>query len=260
MKFPENEDISDFLSMNIKSDGSDPHLLKPYSLNHTIPWYGYNYTTSTHTDGGCYSSSEGWIESIQRIFGEDKVWDSGLDWCAGDGGVGLMMLGSGRCKSMAFTEPYPIALENLYKNLNQNSLSCKVFEIDNIQSLDGKYDLVIGNSPSARIPSLLRMYELGWLRKNSHDPLKYEDALEDLKSKNPHRAFDYYWNIHKEFFAHIEKNLNPGADIILLENPKDFNPLFWEWGKTNLKIECWVDHNQIKSFPKPQVVLHLKYV
>ena len=243
-----------------KEDGSDKHLFtKEGSPEETLDWYGLKYHTTAHTDGGCYASHQGWMQAIVRIFGKDKTWNSSLDWCAGDGGIGLMLLGSGLTENMSFIEPYPLALENLYKNLKDNCLDCKVFEIDNIKSLTGKYDLVIGNAPSARIPSLISMYEYGWLKKNVYHPLKYEQALKYFDSKTPHRAFDCYWKIHKEFFANIEKNLNPGADVLLLENPRDFNPLFWEWGKTNLKIKCWIDQNQIKEFPKPQVVLHLKY-
>jgi hypothetical protein len=156
-------------------------------------------------------------------------------------------------------EPYPKALKNLHENLTNNNIIANVFELNNIKDLTGKYDLVIANPPHNRIPTLQRMYELEWVRKNKIYPLKYEDALLDFNKKNPHRQFDYWWKIHIEFFENIEKNLNHNADVILIENPATFNPLFWEWGNTNLKLKCWIDNNQIKEFPFPQVVLHLKY-
>lgn len=245
--------------MKVKEGGKDPYLLISNSPIETFDWYGFKYTTTAHTDGGCSVMHSHWMEAISRMTSNDKIWENGLDWCAGDGGCGLMFLGASRVKNMSFIEPYPTALKNLYANLKVNNLDCKVFEIDNIKNLIGKYDFIIGNAPSTRLPHLCRMYELGWLRKKEYFPLTYEEALSDLKTKNPHRAFDYYWNIHKEFFANIEKNLLPGADIFLFENPIDFNPLFWEWGNTNLKIKSWIDHIQIPEFPKPQVVLHMKY-
>lgn len=243
-----------------KEDGSDNYLFtKEGSPEETLDWYGFKYYTTAHTDGGCTTLHPHWLSCIERMFGGDKVWENALDWCAGDGGVGLMVLGSGYAKKISFLEPYPKAVANLRKNIERNNLDCEIFPIDNIAELTGKYDLVIGNTPSARIPSLYDMYHMGWLRKNVFYPLKYEDALKDLKSKSPHRVFDFGWKIHKEFFANIEKNLLPGADVLLLENPKDFNPLFWEWGPTNLKLVRWIDQNQIKSFPRPRVVLHFKY-
>lgn len=245
--------------MKVKEGGKDPYLLISNSPTETFDWYGFKYTTTAHTDGGCSVMHSYWMEAISRMVSDNKVWESGLDWCAGDGGCGLMLLGASRVKNMSFIEPYSPALKNLYSNLEVNNLNCKVFEIDNIKNLTGQYDLIIGNAPSTRLPNLVRMYDLGWLRKNEYFPLTYEEALNDLKTKNPHRAFDYYWNIHKEFFANIEKNLLPGADIFLFENPIDFNPLFWEWGSTKLKIKSWIDHIQIPEFPKPQVVLHMKY-
>jgi hypothetical protein len=245
--------------MQVKKGGTDPYLLIPDSPVETLDWHGLKYTTTAHTDGGCAEMHSYWLDAIERMSPNNKVWESGLDWCAGDGGCGLMLYGEGKAKKMSFMEPYPKALKNLYQNLEDNNLDCDVYEIRTIKELPGKYDLVFGNSPSARLPHLCRMYELGWLRKKEYFPLTYEEALSDLKTKNPHRAFDYYWNIHKEFFANIEEKLLPGADIFLFENPIDFNPLFWEWGDTNLKIKGWVDHIQIPEFPKPQVVLHMKY-
>lgn len=223
-----------------------------------IDWYGFKYQTSLHTDGGIIDIHKGVITALDRIFG-DKVWDNVLDWCAGDGGVGMMLLGAGLAKKISFVEPYSEALQHLRSNLDRNKIDANVFDVDKIQNLDGKYDLVIANPPNNRIPTLQHMYHDGWLRKNAKDPLKYEDALEDLNSKTPHRKFDFFWKVHIEFFKNIEKNLNQGADVILLENPTAFNPLFWEWGPTNLKLKCWVDNNQVRGFPYPQAIVHLKY-
>jgi len=240
----------------------DPYLFIEDSPVETFDWYGYKYTTTGHTDGNCCLMHSHWMEAINRMVSSDKVWESGLDWGAGDGGCGLMFLGAGRAKTMSFVEPYPPAVKNLHSNLKTNNLNCKVFDISSIKNLSGKYDLVFGNAPGSRFPRLDRMYEEGWLRKKEYFPLTYEEALSDLKTKNPHRAFDYYWNIHKDFFANIEKNLLPGADIFLIENHLQFNPLFWEWGDTNLKIKGWIDYNQMPQFlkfKKTHIVLHMKY-
>jgi methylase of polypeptide subunit release factors len=243
--------------MEIKLDKD--YLFIENSPKQTLNWYGFEYETSPHTDGGIVSVHDGVLKSLHRIFGKDKVWNNVLDWCAGDGGVGMMLLGSKIANKVNFMEPYKKALDNLYKNLSNNNISANVFELDKVADLTGKYDLVIANPPHNRIPTLQRMYELEWVRKNKIYPLKYEDALNDFRKKTPHRQFDFNWKIHIEFFENIEKNLNPGADVILIENPLTFNPLIWEWGKTNLKLKCWIDNNQIKEFTYPQVVLHFKY-
>lgn len=233
-------------------------LFNKNSKTRTIDWYGFKYQTSLHTDGGIIDVHKDVLTALGRIFG-DKVWNNALDWCAGDGGVGMMLLGSGLAKKINFVEPYSEALKNLHSNLDTNNIDANVFDIDKIKNLVGMYDLVIGNPPHFRIPTLDAMYHDGWLRKNKSDPLNYEDALEDFKSKTPHRKFDSFWKIHIEFFENIEKNLNPGADVVLIENPTTFNPLLWEWGHTNLKLKCWIDNNQIPGFKYPQVIVHLKY-
>ena len=242
----------------MKFEDHKDHLFIEDASKQILDWYEFKYTTSYHTDGGIISVHSGVLTALYRIFGIDKTWNSALDWCAGDGGVGLMLLGSKLVHNINFMEPYPKALDNLYTNLS-NNISANVFELDKIENLTGKYDLVIANPPHNRIPTLQRMYELDWIRKNKIYPLKYEDALNDYLSKVPHRQFDLNWKIHIEFFENIEKNLNPGADVVLIENPLTFNPLIWEWGKTNLKLKCWIDNNQIEEFTFPQVVLHFKY-
>jgi hypothetical protein len=235
------------------------YILEKNSPRYSFDWYGFKYKTTAHTDGGVKCVHKGYLEAVNRLGFSNKIWENGLDWCAGDGGLGLMFLGSGKVNNITFIEPYKLALDNLYFNLENNGLDCKVFEIDNIASLTGKYDVVFANAPSFKFPTLRRMTDMEWLRRKNYDPITLEEALEDLHSKKPHRTIDFEWNIHKEFFKNITNNLNLGADVFLFENADSINPLFWEWGETKLKLKQWVDNNQIKEFTYPQVALHFVY-
>jgi hypothetical protein len=173
-----------------------------------------------------------------------------------------MFLGEKLVEYMTFIDRYQPAIDGCNFNIKYNKIEhlTNVIKTDKIKNLIGKYDFVIGNAPSQRLCSLTRMYKLGWLSCKNDSPMTLEEAIADKEQKNPHRAIDWNWETHKEFFANIHENLNPGADVFLFENPNDFNPLFWEWGETKLKLIQWVDHNQIPELNKhPQVILHFKY-
>jgi len=249
--------------LNNVTDG-DKHLLYPeHAELKAVHWHGFKYVTNSHTDGGALKHHYDYLKAI-KIMSPEKRWNRALDWCAGDGGLGMMLLGENLTDHATFMDYYDPAIKGCRFNIAYNKLEHKtaVIKEDKIANLHcDKFDLVVGNAPSQRVCSLTRMYELGWLSRKT-TPMKYEDAVKERDEKNPHRAIDWYWNLHKEFFENITKHLNHGADIFLFENPKDFNPLFWEWGDMpqGLNLVEWVDQNQIPELNKhPQVILHFTY-
>ena len=249
--------------MKTVTDG-DKHLLYPEQAElKAVYWHGYKYITNSHTDGGALKHHLDYLKAIQMLCPEKK-WSRALDWCAGDGGLGLMLLGEKLIDHITFMDYYDPAIKGCKFNITYNSIEqvSTVVKESKISNLNcGKFDLVVGNAPSQRVCSLTRMYELGWLSRKT-TPMLYKDAIRERDEKNPHRAIDWYWETHKEFFQNITKHLNAGADILLFENPKDFNPLFWEWGDLPVGLELyqWVDQNQIPELNKhPQVILHFRY-
>jgi hypothetical protein len=242
----------------------DKHLLFPENADTVaVHWHGFKYITNTHTDGGALKHHFDYLKAVKMLCPDTK-WKRTLEWCSGDGGLGMMFLGEKLTDHVTFMDRYDPALNGCRFNIKYNNLeSCtEVIKEDKIANLKcEKVDLVIANAPSQRVCSLKRMYELGWLSRKT-TPMTYKEAVKERDEKNPHRAIDWYWETHIEFFANITKHLNPGADILLFENPRDFNPLFWEWGEMpeNLELLQWVDHNQIKELnTHPQVILHFKY-
>jgi hypothetical protein len=245
------------------TDGDYSLLYPEEAKTIAVHWHGYKYITNDHTDGGALKHHFDYLKAVKMLC-PNTTWKRTLDWCAGDGGLGLMFLGEKLTDHVTFMDYYDPAIKGClfnisYNNLEKNTLVVKQNKIADLSC--GTFDLVIGNAPSQRVCSLTRMYELGWLSRKT-TPMTYADAVKERDEKNPHRAIDWYWETHKEFFSNITKHLNAGADILLFENPKDFNPLFWEWGDlpANLELKQWVDQNQIPELNRhPQVILHFKY-
>ena len=245
----------------VVTDGDYSLLYPEEAKTIAVHWHGYKYVTNDHTDGGALKHHNDYLAAVKMLC-PNKEWVNGLDWCSGDGGLGMMFLGEKLVKHMTFMDRYDPAIKGCKFNITYNKIEnlTEVVKADKISDIKGKYDFVIGNAPSQRLCSLTRMYKLGWLSSKKDSPMTLEEAIADREQKNPHRAIDWNWETHKEFFANIHEKLNPGADVFLFENPNDFNPLFWEWGETKLKLIQWVDHNQIPELNKhPQVILHFRY-
>jgi hypothetical protein len=245
------------------TDGDYSLLYPELAKTLAVHWHGYKYITNDHTDGGALKHHFDYLKAV-KMLAPNKKWHRGLDWCAGDGGLGMMFLGETLVEHITFMDYYDPAIKGCEFNIKYNNIQdkTKVIKENKIANLNcGKFDFVIGNAPSQRVCSLTRMYELGWLSRKE-TPMSFNEALKDKEEKNPHRAIDWDWETHKEFIANITKHLVDDADIFLFENPKDFNPLFWEWGDLpkGLKLVQWVDHNQIPELNRhPQVILHFKY-
>lgn len=222
-------------------------------------WHGFAYKTTRHKDGGAIRWHKELVECI-KIMSNQGHWNRGLDWCAGDGGLGLALLGEKIIDECVFMDHYLPSIEGCNANLELNQIKAEVIHAAQISDLNcGKFDIVFANPPHHRICELKKMYEIGWL-KVKKQVMNYKDCLTEIDSKKPHRHFDLHWKTHFEFYQNITQHLEKGADLFMLENSNSTNPLHWEWGQLphGLEIIEWIDETYMPTL-MGCYVLHLRY-
>ena len=224
-------------------------------------WHGYKYFTNRHTDGGAWK----WHNQILMavcILGGNKKWKRALDWGAGDGGLGMALLGENLVDHCTFMDHYQEACNRCNYNLEYNKITnAEVICENRVKNLTcDKFDLVIANPPHHRICELYKMYDIGWLKPNVYSPQNYKKAKKQIDKDKPHRHFDFNWQTHIDFYQDIADYLEDGADLMMFENGQKSNPLHWEWGDLpkGLEIVQWVDSSHIPTL-EDHYVLHLKY-
>lgn len=134
-------------------------------------------------------------------------FNSCLEWCAGPGFIGFTLLDHNCIQTLDLIDCSQSAIDSCnqtIKNLPDNYI-VKAYCDNTVKNLKTKYDLIVGNPP--------------W----------YSKLL--LKENGLNRIYcDLNFNIHKDFFEHVDKLLNKNGRIILVEglyasHPNDFVPL-----------------------------------
>ena len=123
-----------------------------------------------------------------------------LEFCAGPGYIGYMLLSMGFCDALVLADINSRAIRAAEHTAQFNALERRV-TVYQSDCLDGipqaeKFDLVVGNPP--------HFLESG-----------PEHAL---------RAKDENWRLHERFYATIKPFMNPGGRVVLVENTAGSSP------------------------------------
>ena len=166
-----------------------------------IPIY---YTEETNGGGSFFLID--YIDYFKEYY-PDKKFHNALEWCAGPGFIGFGMLSCDVCDNITFLETYDKAINLLQKTINDSSINnATIVHADNVQALDGKYDLIVGNPP--------HFCEYQLMQKNAYYSNHSRENWERI-------AVDTNWDIHREFFTNIKEHMTPDCLILLAENTRE---------------------------------------
>ncbi len=144
--------------------------------------------------GGGEIGGMDFIPIVKDIFGTvSRICEFGC----GPGFIGFSLLAQGLCESLCLIDVNPKAVkicnETIKKNKLENKVSVYLSDgLSNIPSSE-KWDLVVSNPPQ-------------FVNHDDWTP------IETLRSVDPD------WNIHKQFYANVEKFLKPDGSILFQEN------------------------------------------
>ena len=151
-------------------------------------------------DGVRYTDDlDGGGRSLAPVFHsalEGRKFKRCFEWCAGPAWIGLWLLENGVCEELVTGDINPAAVEMV--NLTIAATGANVIAIlsDNMDKVDGKFDLVVGNPPN--YCNIQSSHLFGHLR-------------------NDLRPSDVEWNIHRDFYANIREHLADGAELWVSE-------------------------------------------
>ena len=166
-----------------------------------IPIY---YTEETNGGGSFFLID--YIDYFKEYY-PNKKFHNALEWCAGPGFIGFGMLSCDVCDNITFLETYDKAINLLQKTINDSSINnATIVHADNVQALDGKYDLIVGNPP--------HFCEYQLMQKNAYYSNHSKENWERI-------AVDTNWDIHREFFTNIKEHMAPDCLILLAENTRE---------------------------------------
>jgi predicted RNA methylase len=174
---------------------AERRIIKP-AMRRLKPWQQVRYGDiqvhfKDHLDGGGRTSGLDYLPMF-RDFGlprQPRVFE----WCAGPAFIGFALLGYGFCDSLCVADINPEAIAVCRRTVQTNGLTSRVavYHSDNLDGIPAieRWDLVVGNPPhfADRSPGELRYY-------------------------------DADWQLHRQFFATVDRFLKPGGMIVLLEN------------------------------------------
>jgi methylase of polypeptide subunit release factors len=124
-----------------------------------------------------------------------------LEWCSGPGFIGFDLLLNNYCTKLTLLDKHKSSLNYAIKSLEEHHaiLPVKTVCFDNVRSLPAteKFDLIVANPP------------------HFSKPVNHQ---ENIFKNNTRIYLDPDWNIHKEFFQNISKNLTPNGIILLQES------------------------------------------
>jgi methylase of polypeptide subunit release factors len=139
----------------------------------------------------------------------DRNFEKCYEWCSGPATLGFGILANNLCKSLCLADIYKPSVDAIKETISTNKLSnVSVYHGHNLDALPSteKFDLIISNPPHFANP----IYQYKYLNERIY--------------------VDKDWELHKEFFANIQKHLLKDAKIILFEsawgsNLETFKPM-----------------------------------
>jgi len=170
--------------------------LRQFAAYRSVPLGGISVAYKRHLDGGGREFGQDYIPFLQRrrVPRQHRVFE----WCAGPGFIGFSLLGHGFADTLCLADVNPAAVAACSRTVRQNNLGERVtiYLSDNLDEIPAseRFDLVVGNPPHF-VDQFARDFDRG--DRRAHDP---------------------GWQIHRNFFTHISRFLNPGGVIVLQEN------------------------------------------
>jgi len=176
---------------------------------------GIHYTEQTNGGGSFFLLD--YIDYFSEHY-PNKTFNHALEWCAGPGFIGFGVLACEVCSHITLLETFDTAIDLLHKTINNSNISnATVVHADNVDALEGKYDLIIGNPP--------HFSEYKLMQKNAYYSNHTKENWERI-------AVDTNWDIHREFFTNIKKSMGIDCLILLAENTREVP------GITKVANEC----------------------
>jgi methylase of polypeptide subunit release factors len=145
---------------------------------------------SDYSSGG---GDEQYSDFISVLADKGKIYNRGLEWCAGHGAIGFSVIDSGFCKSFAFMDLYEPGIKDIEYTATVNNLQ------DHIKTY--LMDLIVANPPHCFNDDDINIIDV-------NDPWELRLTV------------DKDWEIHNKFFESIGSYLKPNADIFLSEIDK----------------------------------------
>lgn len=211
---PEVEQVVEQISEIPKAEVSNQTNLNSLNWNNRQVMLdnGIAINFPAHLDGGGDDMREdiySFIESTGK-----KQYEKALDWCAGHGPFGFMLLDTKKAKHVVFQDIYQVAVDTCITNAKENNIDANVtgYTCASISQIpvSEQFDLVVANPPHC----------------GSSEALEKNDMYENTKRiivDEDHMA-------HKEFFKNIKKYLTHDADIYITV-PNKNNEHFITWAK-----------------------------
>jgi methylase of polypeptide subunit release factors len=188
--------------IDYKSMDHEPMITPEFTVNDIKVWCdGEMY-------GGGESFGQEYVPVLKTLYAE-KTFDNCLEWCSGPGFIGFALLSHNLVQNLYLADIFKPALKACEKTISQlpskyQNNTIKTLHIDSIAQLDDnlKFDLIVGNPPhwNWTVPSYTAQF-----------------FSERINADND-------WNIHREFFANIKKNLADDGVILLQEAAKASGP------------------------------------
>jgi 16S rRNA G966 N2-methylase RsmD len=181
-----------------------------------------------HMDGGGTDFGQDYPRVISYLY-PDKKFNHCLEWCAGAGHIGFRMLADGKCSQLTLLDAYQPALLACKKTIDHMPVQFKntvtLQHCSNIEQLSEEYqfDLIIANPPHYSSKLLARNY----FKYSQDQQVSVQDAVRI--------GIDEHWQMRKNFYGNIAKNLTKDGVIVLQENlqlsqPEDFREFIDQGG------------------------------
>ena len=179
-------------------------------------------------DGGGSIWAADVVSLVQQLY-PNRKFHNVFEWCSGPGFIVFSLLANSLCSNLFLVDIYQPALDHCTltkQNLN-NKYQENIVEIIKMGSLEDltdsyQFDLIVGNPP-------------------------HFDTVTTRFSKyyDPRLFVDEHWDIHKNFFENVKKNLTKDGIIILLESfwgssPDTFAQMIDD---ANLQITKYIEYD-----------------
>jgi methylase of polypeptide subunit release factors len=184
-------DNKEYFSMYPAVECQDTHL-----LNNDITVY---FDSNMNGGGTSFASI---MPAVIRDLYPDTVFNNCFEWCSGPGFIGFDILSHGICNNLWLGDIYKPCITSIEKTIDHLPEKYKgKVEALHLHCIDVvpdtlKFDLVVANPP-----------HWNTIGESMASKIKFLDRT----------SADSGWEIHKNFFRNIKKNLAPGGRIFLIE-------------------------------------------
>jgi 16S rRNA G966 N2-methylase RsmD len=186
----------------------DPECKLTYPVGDDFFVYYDNYLEGSGTQQGQE------FPKVLKYLYPNRSFDYCLDWCCGAGFIGFRLLADGIVKNVTMYDVFQPAISACKKTAenmpNKFKNTVKFVQLDNVEQLttDYQFDLIVGTPPA------YGNYLL------AQQAIRYYKSLEVSLNDSIRIVVDNNWNIRRNFYANIKKNLTNNGVILIQENLK----------------------------------------